>query len=74
VSAGVEDCWTRPTSDGPLVVEGADRLDHLEAQAALQALARIAGRHFTEAALAQPRKDAAPGSRPRNRTIPSDEN
>ncbi|WP_351235522.1 hypothetical protein [Streptomyces sp. NPDC002133] len=67
--------WTRLTSDSPLVVEGADSLDHLEAQAALQVLARIATRHLTEAALAEHRKDARPGSRPpRTRTIPGNDN
>jgi hypothetical protein len=66
--------WTRLTSDSPLVVEGTDGLDHLEAQAALQALAGIATRHLAEAALAEHRKDAPPGTRPRTRTIPSSEN
>jgi hypothetical protein len=66
--------WTRLTSDSPLVVEGADSLDHLEAQAALGVLARIATRHLTEAALAEHRKDAPLGSRPRTRTTPSNEN
>jgi len=65
--------WTRLTSDSPFVVEGADSLDHLEAQAALQTLARIATRHLAEAALAEHRKDAPPGARPRTRTIPSNE-
>ncbi|MFF4306877.1 hypothetical protein [Streptomyces sp. NPDC001601] len=67
--------WTHLTSDSGLVAEGADSLDHLEAQAALQALARIATRHLTETAFAEHRKDAPPGSRrPRTRTIPSNEN
>lgn len=68
--------WTLLTSDSPLVVKGAgaDSLDHLEAQAALQSLARIATRHLAETALAEHRKDAPPGTRPRTRTIPSNEN
>lgn len=66
--------WTRLTSDSPLLVEGADSLDHLEAQAALQTLARIATRHLTQAALAEHRKDAQPGTPPRTRTVPSNEN
>ncbi|MEV6762121.1 hypothetical protein AB0N16_16020 [Streptomyces sp. NPDC051105] len=67
--------WTRLTSDSPLLVEGVDSLDHLEAQAALHTLARIATRHLTETALAEQRKDAPPGSRsPRTRTLPSNEN
>ncbi|WP_406437785.1 hypothetical protein OHB14_57515 [Streptomyces sp. NBC_01613] len=66
--------WTCLTSDSPLVAEDADSIDHLEAQAALQTLARIATRHLTDAALAEHRKDAPPGSRPRTRTIPSNGN
>ncbi|MGY5034789.1 hypothetical protein ACWC9U_28860 [Streptomyces sp. 900116325] len=66
--------WTSLTSDSPLVVGEADSLDHLEAQAALEVLARIATRHLTEAALAEQRKEAPPGSRPpRTRYIPSNE-
>lgn len=66
--------WTSLTSDSPLVVGDADSLDQLEAQAALEVLARIATRHLTEAALAERRKDAPPGSRPpRTRHIPSNE-
>ncbi|MET7495503.1 hypothetical protein, partial [Streptomyces sp900116325] len=66
--------WTSLTSDSPLVVGDADSLDHLEAQAALEVMARIATRHLTEAALAERRKDAPPGSRPpRTRYIPSNE-
>ena len=66
--------WTRLTSDSPLVVGEADKLDHLEAQAALQTLARVATRHLAETALAEHRKDAPPGTRPRTRTIASNEN
>ncbi|MFI7102055.1 hypothetical protein ACIBK8_22165 [Streptomyces sp. NPDC050161] len=65
--------WTHLTSDSPLVTDGADSLDHLEAQAALQTLARIATRHLTESALTKHRKNAPPGSHLRTRTIPGNE-
>ncbi|MDI3408814.1 hypothetical protein [Streptomyces cavernicola] len=66
---------TTLTSDSPLVTGDIDGLDHLEAQAALQTLARIATRHLAEAALTEHRKDTPPGTRPRirTRTIPSNE-
>nr|WP_240979962.1 hypothetical protein [Streptomyces sp. HNM0574] len=61
------------TSDSPLVAGDTDALDHLEAEAALQALARVATRHLTDAARVGRRKDAAPGNRLRTRTIPGNE-
>ncbi|WP_329456227.1 hypothetical protein [Streptomyces sp. NBC_01497] len=64
---------TRLTSDSAHLVGGADSLDHLEAQAALRALARIATRHLARGALGDQHKDAVPGGRVRTRTVPSNE-
>ncbi|WP_399087427.1 hypothetical protein ACGH2B_10785 [Streptomyces sp. BBFR2] len=66
--------WTRLTGDSPLVTGDVDGLDHLEAQAALQTLARVATRHLAESALAERRKDAPPGGgRVRTRVLPGNE-
>lgn len=66
--------WTRLTAGSPLVTGDVDGLDHLEAQAALRTLARVATRHLTESALVERRKDAPPGGgRVRTRVLPSNE-
>ncbi|MFJ5219470.1 hypothetical protein ACIP98_32785 [Streptomyces sp. NPDC088354] len=56
--------WTTMSTDSPLVGDGVDALDHLEAQAAMGILAQVVTRHLAERAIAPRRKDALPGTPP----------
>ncbi|MGW1973877.1 hypothetical protein ACWCOY_37260 [Streptomyces tubercidicus] len=59
-----ESGWTTMSTDSPLMDDGMNALDHLEAQAAMGVLAQVATRHLAERAIAPRRKDALPRTPP----------